>query len=75
MTDPVLGTARESMVTASSSGTKNPAIIVGTDAYLGTITGISDADYKPVDLLQAKPLKGTDAKVSLPTSITDLNDN
>lgn len=73
-TDPLLASSWNSLVTASSSGTKNFAILAGSDEYLGTMTTISKADTKIADISQASNLEGKTDAVSLPNDIT-LNDN
>lgn len=71
-TDPMLASSRASMLTAGAS--LKPAIIAGTDEYLGTMTFISDADTAVATILPFADCEGTSA-VSIPTCIGDLNDN
>lgn len=67
-----LATSWESMKTACNG--KNPAILAGSDEYLGTMTFMSNADTAFAGIVQHAGLQGTTA-VSLPTAITQLNDN
>jgi hypothetical protein len=71
-TDPMLASSRASMLTAG--GSKKPAMIAGTDEYLGTMTFISDADTAVATILPHADCEGTSA-VSIPTCVSNLNDN
>jgi hypothetical protein len=71
-----LATSWNSMKTACNG--KNPAILAGTDEYLGTMTFISNANVAWAGLTQHANLEGSvgnAANPTLPTSITQLNDN
>jgi hypothetical protein len=62
----------------TACNTKNPAILAGTDEYLGTMTFISSADTAWAGIAQAANLEGSvggATNVALPHSITQLNDN
>lgn len=72
-TDP-LASSRASMLTACNG--KNPAIIAGSDEYLGTMTFISDADTAFANIVPDADYPGTAADVALPTGFAvALNDN
>lgn len=72
---PLLSSGMASMATAATNS-KNPAILAGSDEYLGTITVISNANTAAAGLYQTTALQGADAStVPLPTAITQLNDN
>jgi hypothetical protein len=57
------------------SSNKNPAIIGGSDEYLGTMTIISNADTAFANIIQTTAQAGTASAVAFPTSIANLNDN
>jgi hypothetical protein len=71
-TDP-LSSSRESMDTSANS--QNPAIIAGSDAYLGTMTFISNADTDLTTIIPSADYAGTSSAVALPAAISTLNDN
>jgi hypothetical protein len=62
------------MVTACNS--VNPAMIAGSDEYLGTMTLISNADTALADVIPDNNYPGTASDVALPTGFAvALNDN
>jgi hypothetical protein len=74
-TTPLLSSGSAPLATAATSS-KNPAILGGSDEYLGTITVISNADTALAGLFQTTALQGADANsVPIPAAITQLNDN
>jgi len=70
-----LSSCRESIATATNSGARNPAILGGTDALLGAMTFISNADVDYRTRLQAADLAGTNSAVALPAAVSTRNDN
>jgi hypothetical protein len=72
-TTPLLASSLASMKTACTG--KNPAILAGTDEYLGAMTFISNANTAFAGIAQNVDVSGGDAAVTFPATITQLNDN
>jgi hypothetical protein len=71
-TTPLLASSFNSLLTACNS--VNPAIIAGSDEYLGTMTFISSADTAFANIIQTVAYPGTNSADAFPGAIT-LNNN
>jgi len=72
-TTPYLSSSLDSMKTACNS--VNPAILAGSDEYLGTMTFISNANTAFADIAPTQNYAGTAQAVAFPAAISQLTDN